>query len=134
MINIRRGDVIEGNVCKINIIGKGSKQRIVFAEKRLINDIYRVFKGSVYLFESRSGRQLNRNNISNEIKRFANKIRLKNVHPHIFRHSCAMHLKRMGKTPDFIQKYLGHADVSTTLRFYFHHEPKADTVKLFQLR
>ncbi len=37
------------------------------------------------------------------------------ISPHMLRYSCAMHLKSKGKTPDEIQKYLGHASVSTTL-------------------
>ena len=134
MINIKVQDISKGKVYRIRILGKGSKQRIVFSEKGLMADIYDAFGGKTYLFESQGGNKLNRNNISKEMARFGVKAGLKRVHPHIFRHSCAMHLKKKGKTPDFIQKYLGHVDVATTLRFYFHHEPKAGTVRLFGLR
>ena len=134
MTNIKCADVEPGKVCRIRIIGKGSKQRIVFAEKELIDDINNIFSGKIYLFESQGGNKLDRNNVGKELSRFGKKAGFKRVYPHIFRHSCAMHLKVKGKTPDFIQKYLGHVDVSTTLRFYFHHEPKADTVKLFKVR
>jgi len=133
-LNIKKQDLSQGNVYRIRIIGKGSKQRIVFAEKGLVEDIESVYMGKTYLFESRSGLKLDRSNVAIELARFGRKAGLKRVHPHIFRHSCAMHLKKKGKTADFIQKYLGHVDVATTLRFYFHHEPKAKTVKLFGLR
>jgi len=133
MIAIKRKDVSGIGVCRVKVVGKGDKQRVVYANEALIDDINSEFKGKVFLFETLGGFQFDRNNIGKEISRVGEKVKL-HLYPHIFRHSCAMHLKEMGKTPDYIKEYLGHADVSTTLRYYFHHEPDADVAGLFEMR
>ena len=42
-----------------------------------------------------------------------------NVHPHLFRHSRAMHLYRHGMDLTLIAQWLGHADVNTTLVYAY---------------
>ncbi|MCL2188252.1 MAG: tyrosine-type recombinase/integrase [Defluviitaleaceae bacterium] len=42
-----------------------------------------------------------------------------NVHPHLFRHSCAMSLYRSGVHLTLISEWLGHANFETTL-IYAH--------------
>ena len=42
-----------------------------------------------------------------------------NVHPHMFRHSRAMHLYQHGMPLVLISQWLGHADLQTTL-IYAH--------------
>jgi integrase len=134
LINIKRRDVHNtGDVFTVYVVGKGSKQRIVFADSALIEEIDSVFSGVSYLFETINNDQFDRSYIWNSVSSVGKKLDLK-VYPHIFRHSCAMHLKKAGKTPDFIQKYLGHENVAITLAYYFHHEPKAETAKLFKMR
>ena len=41
------------------------------------------------------------------------------IHPHIFRHSRAMHLYQHGMDLTMVSQWLGHADISTTL-IYAH--------------
>jgi integrase/recombinase XerD len=43
---------------------------------------------------------------------------LKNINPHIFRHSCARILKDRGLSLEVIQKVLGHISYKTTMDFY----------------
>ena len=43
---------------------------------------------------------------------------LKNINPHIFRHSCARILKDKGLSLEVIQKVLGHLSYKTTMDFY----------------
>jgi site-specific recombinase XerD len=37
------------------------------------------------------------------------------LHPHLFRHSIARHLKSAGYQPEFIQNFLGHSSIKTTM-------------------
>jgi integrase/recombinase XerD len=42
----------------------------------------------------------------------------RHVSPHPFRHSIARHLKSAGYTAEFIQKFLGHSSITTTMDTY----------------
>jgi len=37
------------------------------------------------------------------------------VHPHLFRHSVAVHILRGGVDIRYVQQFLGHADIDTTM-------------------
>lgn len=129
-INVRWKDVKLNGVAKIEVVGKGEKQRVVYAKAELIENIKRKFNGKKYIFETRTGTQFNRRNLFRDIREVGLKAGF-TIHPHTFRHSCAMRLKAMGKEADYIQEYLGHADVATTIRHYFHNKPGAEVVELF---
>jgi len=131
MINCRIDEINTNGVAIIKVLGKGNKQRIVYCELDLIEKIKNEFRGKYYLFETKSDKQYNRQNLLKELKRTGKKINIK-VNPHIFRHSCAMFLKAKGKDADYIQEYLGHADVSTTIKYYFHNRVNSDIVDLFK--
>ncbi|HUQ94679.1 MAG TPA: tyrosine-type recombinase/integrase [Bryobacteraceae bacterium] len=42
----------------------------------------------------------------------------KDTSPHVFRHSIARHLKSAGYAAEFIQKFLGHQSIKTTMHTY----------------
>ena len=85
-----------------------------------------VFKGKVYLFETKNDKQYNRTNLFVELRRQAKKHGC-NITPHTFRHSKAMYLKDVkGLSADRIAKALGHSSVITTLECYFHGTPDAE--------
>lgn len=42
----------------------------------------------------------------------------KHISPHLFRHSIARHLKSSGYPAEFIQKFLGHSSIKTTMDTY----------------
>lgn len=44
----------------------------------------------------------------------------KRVHPHSLRHTTAVHMRRAGDEPNAIAALLGHAQITTTERFYGH--------------
>ena len=74
---------------------------------------------------------MDRSNLWRDMKQAGIEAGFEFIHPHIFRHSCAMYLKAQGKTADYIQQYLGHEKVDTTIKYYFHHKVDRDVVELF---
>lgn len=111
----------------IKIIGKGRKLRTVFMQKSLFNAIQKIWRGRVYLFETRGGKALHRSNAWRKIKHAGRTAGVEKLHPHTLRHSWATHnLKRLGLHK--VSLYLGHADVSTTSKFYIHSRPEMDEI------
>jgi integrase/recombinase XerD len=130
MIDIEMKDIILNGTAKIRVVGKGNKERVVYAKKDLVEDITRHFKSTKYLFQTKNETKLNRIRISTDVKKIGKKAGY-TISPHTFRHSCAMHLKAKGKSADYIQKYLGHSKVSITMEHYFHNNPESNIMELF---
>ncbi len=57
-------------------------------------------------------------NITRWLNRFEKRHGLRNVSPHDLRHTCGTLLLQSGATIKETQTILGHADASTTLKFY----------------
>lgn len=124
LINIKLKDIKTTDCAIIKIrSGKGGKERTVYLPLKLYNEIRKSFKGKTYLFETKSGKSYHRNYFSKEIKRQAKDY---NISAKTLRHSKAMYLKNERKlSADQVAKALGHADVATTLKYYFHEIPGA---------
>jgi integrase/recombinase XerD len=115
----------------VRVTGKGNKQRLVPMGKpaRAALDEYLEKcrpalvkpggrdKGRVLL--SRSGRPLERVAVWQIVGRYARAAGLRNVHPHVLRHSFATHLLVGGADLRVVQELLGHADIATT-QIYTH--------------
>ena len=109
--------------------GKGKKERVVPVGERAL-DILKNYlssskpvmageKRSPYLFLSRRGGPMTRNNFWIRVKLYARLARLGEVTPHMLRHSFASHLLNGGADLRSVQQMLGHADISTT-QIYTH--------------
>jgi len=115
----------------VRVTGKGRKQRLVpfgkpaHAAIRAYLDQCRPLlvkpdgrdRGKLLL--SRSGRPLERVAVWQIVKRNAAAAGLRDVHPHILRHSFATHLLIGGADLRVVQELLGHADIGTT-EIYTH--------------
>jgi integrase/recombinase XerD len=110
--------------------GKGSKERIVPLGSKAIEAIKNYLtearskiknsQNSIYLFLSKSGKQLRRENIWMIVKNCAFKAGIfGHVSPHKLRHSFATHLLENGADLRSVQEMLGHVNVSTT-QIYTH--------------
>ncbi len=130
LVNIKLEDMKFNGVVKIKIVGKGAKERVVYAKPELIEQIRNVFKGQFYLFETKTGFKYNRKNLLRDFKKIGSKAGF-DISPHTLRHSLAMFLKEMGKSAQYIQKYLGHSSVATTLEYYFHENPGDEILEVF---
>jgi integrase/recombinase XerD len=109
--------------------GKGRKERVIPVGERAL-DLLRKYmsesrpdlskgKPSPYLFLSRRGGPMTRNNFWNRVKIYARRAGMRDVTPHTLRHSFASHLLDGGADLRSVQQMLGHADISTT-QIYTH--------------
>ena len=124
MTNIRLSDCepINGYI-KIRVIGKGKKERKVRIPLKLYRAIRREYGGKMWLFESRTGKPLDRRNIGHQLRKAGRKIGLTNFHPHQLRHSRATDmLLNKAVSLKAVSKFLGHANVAITAEMYVHDE------------
>jgi integrase/recombinase XerD len=75
--------------------------------------------GSVFLFTSRQGSCLKRKQVYNLFRKCVELAGLQpnQLGPHLLKHSYASHLLRNGADLAFVQKALGHAHISSTVRY-----------------
>lgn len=71
------------------------------------------------IFLSNTGRPLERVAVWQIVRRAAARAGLKDVHPHVLRHSFATHLLTGGADLRVVQELLGHRDIATT-QIYTH--------------
>jgi len=132
---IRVSELINMELTDINLdekilrcFGKGKKERLVPVGDYVVEAIKNYLKirqeisdkFSNFLFITRLGKKFTRAGIWKMIKMYAKKAGIiKNVYPHIFRHSFATHLLKGGADLRSVQEMLGHSDISTT-QIYTH--------------
>ncbi|OWZ83988.1 site-specific tyrosine recombinase XerD [Natranaerobius trueperi] len=121
-LNVEHVDTRNGYIlCK----GKGEKERIVPLGKIAIESLidylsksrarFRKNLSEQALFLNHHGRRLSRQGFWKIIKKYAEKIGIKNkITPHTLRHSFATHLLENGADLRAVQEMLGHSDISTT--------------------
>lgn len=121
-------DDIDWHANAVRVIGKGDKERIVpllgsIKEKlKRYVDIVRPQLNKLeesWLFLTRTGRQLHREDLWRIIRRRgkAAGIPAVRLHPHVLRHSLATHMLRRGLDLRTLQELLGHASIATTERY-----------------
>jgi len=112
----------------LTCLGKGSKQRRVpvgrsalrwlqhyqGARRALMNG-----RESEHLFVGAGGRPLTRQFVWAVLKRYAARMGVRGVTPHVLRHSFATHLLERGADTRSLQALLGHSDLATT-QIYTH--------------
>jgi len=137
MIDIRICDIRTGNTPTVTLTGKGSKKRVVPLMGKTVLHFERYmslfhpeesFNSTKYLFyvvRSKQHFQMS----DDAVRRFLNKYAKAahdhcsevpdRIHPHLFRHSRAMHLYQRGMDLTLISQWLGHASIQSTL-IYAH--------------
>jgi integrase/recombinase XerD len=112
LVNIRPGD-IEWNNQVINITkAKRGKQRRVLLDQ----DTLKMLSDYVLALNTPEDRpifNLTTRQIENIVKKYGNTIGV-NVHPHMLRHSFAIHLVRSGMDLRRLQLLLGHSSLNMT--------------------
>ena len=115
----------------VRVLGKGDKHRLVPMGTPARDAIARylaecrplLIRGKTHhrerLLLSRTGRPLERVAVWQIVRKHAARAGLRDVHPHLLRHSFATHLLIGGADLRVVQELLGHADIGTT-QIYTH--------------
>lgn len=140
LLNVRICDVKAEDTATVLLYGKGKKYRRVPPSSRTVGHYTKYLSefhpdeneySQNYLFYSVRGSEHGKMS-SNNVRVFMTAYGLEarkycpeipeNVHPHLFRHSRAMHLYQGGMDLTLVSQWLGHANLQTT--FVYAH---ADT-------
>jgi site-specific recombinase XerD len=132
-LDIRLRDVQFGKTPSVTLHGKGASVRSIPLRENTSEHLKEYIKmfhpdegiySDAHLFYTvRSGKRkrMTEDNARNLIQRYGLKARAVcaevpvNVHPHLFRHSCAMSLYQSGIHLTLISEWLGHKNFETTL-------------------
>jgi len=118
LLNLKLED-IDSKRMVINIKhGKGNKDRLSILSPTVLENLriyYIKWKPKDYLFEGQKGGRYSEQSVLQIIKKAAKKAGIiKNITPHMLRHSFATHLLENGTDIRYIQVLLGHSSTRTT--------------------
>lgn len=121
-VNIKLGDINKSE-CSIKVLGKGSKERIVYFGEYALNYLneYMAIRAGInspdknYLFLNKNYTKLTRRGAEYLINSVTKQALLKQkVTPHTLRHSFATEMLNNGCDIRSVQELLGHKSLSTT--------------------
>jgi site-specific recombinase XerD len=132
-------EVLDLKICDVRIerpslvklVGKGDKERICVLWPETIEWIKEICRdrglgpdSTQYLFVNRHGQKMTRHGVRFILRKAGEKalasrpsLKDKPLHPHIFRHTAAMHMLQAGLDLTTIQSILGHSSSETTNRY-----------------
>jgi len=127
LIDLKLGDVSFRSPNTVTLTGKGKKARVIpissnMAEivKAYINT-NNIFSADHLLFVNRYDKMLSRSGVAYVLDKYVQMAReiepefyMSKMHPHVLRHSKAMHLLENGVNLIYIRDFLGHVSVTTT--------------------
>jgi len=128
VVDVKISDLHLDTPGKVNLLGKGKKQRACPIWPETVEAIENYIKhrepddpDEQHLFLNAHGKSITRFGIRHIIKKYTGKasqecssLNDKKVGPHTFRHSTAMHLIQSGNDINMVKLWLGHADINTT--------------------
>jgi site-specific recombinase XerD len=149
ILSARISDFRLGSTPTMTVMGKGSKPRVVPIMSQTVEHLSEYLKifhagespysNDPLFYVMRQGKKtaMSVANAERLIKRYGDDARTicpdvpENVHPHLFRHSRAMHLYQHGMDLTLIAQWLGHANLNiTTIYAYADTEKKRAAIAL----
>lgn len=103
---------------------KGKKGRYVFFSDKMAGQLRRWIKykdryrDSDFLFCTNRGKSLQTSNFEANVRKYAKRVDLKDVHPHVFRNNFAKRFLMNGGDIFTLSKILGHSSVTVTEQAY----------------
>lgn len=103
---------------------KGKKSRYVFFSDKMAGQLRRWIKykdryrDSEYLFCTNQGKMLQSSNFETNVRKYAKRAGLSNIHPHVFRNNFAKRFLMSGGDIFTLSKILGHSSVTVTEQAY----------------
>jgi len=120
IINLKLCHIRLAKPATVTLSGKGGKSRIV----PVTVDVLRILENYVasartiaaddYLFTNARNEKLTRSGVEFILSKYAKSAGVRDVSPHVLRHSKAMHLVQAGVNIVYIRDFLGHSSVQTT--------------------
>ena len=141
VVDVRFKDIRLGKTPVVVLHGKGNKTRSVPLMKKTVEHFQAYCKiyhpnadpyserPLFYSFRYKELHHMNQSTIRKMLARYGEKLKEDHpeisisIHPHLLRHSRAMHLYQHGMDLTLISQWLGHSKLETTLEFY----ARADT-------
>lgn len=121
LINMKWSDFfIDGNFTKVNIVGKGQKERIILVSNNLYHQLLELKEaGNNFVFHAyHRNETLTRQAVNRLLLRLQKKIGLTTrISPHKFRHSHATESIKNGCDLSLLQQSLGHSSITTTQKY-----------------
>jgi integrase/recombinase XerD len=128
------------------INGKGNKTRLVPLMDKVVDHFtsyVRLFHNGeltddllFYIIQKDKKQAMSPDNVAKFMKKYGDKAKIKcnsvpeGLHPHMFRHSRAMHLYHGGMPLPLLSEWLGHAQVETTMIYaYADTQMKRDAIE-----
>ena len=137
VLDIKLNDLRFDGIPTVTLLGKNGTPRKVSLMEATVKHLHHyldVFHPNAdiyadnYLFyvkRQNGNKRMTEDNARRRVRFYGNKAKLncpeipKDIHPHLFRHSRAMHLYQHGMPLALISQWLGHSEVETTL-IYAH--------------
>lgn len=131
ILDVRPSDLQLVRPFQVRLRGKGRKERLCPLWIRTVKILRALLEergietaSTQQLFRNRRGEPLTRFGVRYLLRKYANDARTvvtsldaKRVHPHVIRHTTAVHLLQAGVDLVTISHWLGHASVETTNRY-----------------
>jgi len=131
ILDVRPSDLQLVRPFQVRLRGKGRKDRICPLWPRTVKILRELFAeqgidtaSTQQMFRNRRGEPLTRFGVRYLLRKYTNEatsiettLAAKRVHPHVIRHTTAVHLLQAGVDLVTISHWLGHASVETTNRY-----------------
>lgn len=122
IVNVRLEDIdFERKQIRIKG-GKGKKDRVTLLSEHMVSGLQHYlnrYKPKYWLIENSNRTKYSDNSVGKVVRDLSRKVGLKDVTPHVLRHSFATHLMDNGTDLRIIQSLLGHESIETT-QIYTH--------------
>ena len=111
----------------------GFLRELIDEQKRTFASKFRIPQPDDFIFFSSNGKMLDPDNLQHHFLRILRKLGMEHVKFHAIRHTFATRAIESGIAVSTVSGLLGHANVTTTTRFYVHPREKAMTQAMSNL-